>query len=96
MNKPNVRMISIDVFAIKKRKTYGTMMIDIEINKIINIIESRNTKVVAHWPSTFPNLQLVSHDKAITYKNAITESHPNAIQVINSFYLLQKLTNYLE
>ena len=84
----------IDDFAIKKREKYGTIMVDIETHKVIDILESRELNEVALWLQSFPNLDVVSRDGSITYRNAIETAHPNAIQVSDRFHLLKNLTDY--
>lgn len=69
-------------------------MVDIETHKIIDLIESRDLESVSEWLKTYPNLEVVSRDGSLTYKNAITASHPNAIQVSDRFHLLKNLTDY--
>ncbi len=69
-------------------------MVDIDTHKIIDLIESRDLQSVTEWLKTYPNLEVVSRDGSLTYKNAITASHPNAIQVSDRFHLLKNLTEY--
>lgn len=69
-------------------------MIDIETHKIIDIINSRDLEDVKQWLSTYKNLQVVSRDGSVTYKNAITLAHPSAIQISDRFHLLKNLTEY--
>ncbi len=86
--------ICIDDFALKRREKYGTVMIDIDSHKIIDMIESRELDAVKTWLSSYPNLSVISRDGSITYKNAISQSHPSAIQVSDRFHILKNLTNY--
>jgi transposase len=69
-------------------------MVDIDTHKIIDMIEERDLETVKTWLATYPNLSVVSRDGSVTYKNAITESHPNAIQVSDRFHILKILTGY--
>ncbi len=39
-------------------------------------------------------LEIVARDGSITYHNAITEAHPEAVQVSDRFHILKNLTNY--
>lgn len=89
-----VTKVCIDDFALKKREKYDTVMIDIDTHKIIDMIESRELNEVTKWLSTYPNISIFSRDGSITYKNAIFQSHPNAIQVSDRFHILKNLTNY--
>lgn len=78
----------------KKRYTYGTVMVDIESKNIIDILDSRDLEDVAKWLKTYPNLKIISRDGSITYASAIREAHPNAIQVNDRFHLLKNLIDY--
>lgn len=94
VNKSNIKKICIDDFATKKRETYGTVMIDIDTHRIVDMINSREYDDVVTWLKTFPNIEVVSRDGSITYSNAIKDSHPGAIQVSDRFHLLKNLTDY--
>ena len=87
-------MVCIDDFAIKKRETYGTVMIDIESRNIIDMIPSREYDDVKVWLETYPNIELVSRDGSATYHKAITDALPNALQVSDRFHLFKGLTDY--
>jgi len=87
-------MVCIDDFAIKKRETYGTVMVDIETRKIIDMIPSREYEDVKDWLKTYPNIELVSRDGSTTYRKAINDALPDAIQVSDRFHLFKNLTDY--
>ena len=57
-----MRKVCIDDFATKKRYTYGTVMINIETGRIVDMIETRESKEVSDWLKTFPNIEVVSRD----------------------------------
>ncbi|MFZ5989816.1 MAG: transposase [Bacillota bacterium] len=84
----------IDDFAIKKRKNYGTIMVDISTHQILDIISSREYEAVCEWLKTYPNLHVISRDGSVTYNNAIADAHPGALQVSDRFHLLKNLTSY--
>lgn len=69
-------------------------MIDIDTHAIIDMIASREQKEVVEWLKSYTNLHVVSRDGSITYRNAISEAHPEAIQVSDRFHLYKNLTNY--
>jgi len=90
----SVTKVCIDDFALKKREKYATVMIDIDTHKIIDMIASRELNDVTKWLKSYPNLSVVSRDGSLTYRNAITKSHPEAIQVSDRFHILKNLTTY--
>lgn len=69
-------------------------MVDIDTHRIVDLIDSRDCEVVTEWLKSYPNLQVISRDGSVTYNNAITLAHPNAIQVSDRFHILQNLTSY--
>ncbi|WP_353847545.1 transposase [Clostridium sp. CMCC3677] len=77
----------MDDFALRKRKTYGTVMVDIETHAIVDMIESREYNDVVTWLREYPNIKLFSRDGSITYNNAIKTSHPDSIQVSDRFHI---------
>ena len=79
----------IDDFAIKRGKTYGTLMIDIKARQIIDMIETRECEPVTEWLKSYPNLRVISRDGSITYKNAIESAHPKAAQISDRFHLMK-------
>lgn len=51
-------MVCIDDFAIRKRESYGTIMVDIETHRVIDLIPSRECEDVVEWLKTYPNLKV--------------------------------------
>ena len=82
----------IDDFALKRRLRYGTIMVDIETGRTIDIFESRESGDIAQWLSTYPNIEVVSRDGSTEYAKAISTAHPDAVQVSDRFHLIKNLT----
>lgn len=59
MDKSSVKMVCMDDFALRKRFSYGTVMVNLENHRIIDRIPSRETSTVEKWLSTFPNIEVV-------------------------------------
>ena len=93
LDKESVERICIDDFALKRRYRYGTVMIDIDTGKIIDMIESREKDDVANWLAEYPHIQVVSRDGSQTYAAAIEKAHPAATQVSDRFHLIKSLTD---
>lgn len=92
VDKASVRKVCVDDFALRKRFSYGTVMVDLESHRIIDLIPSRETADISRWLATFPNIQVVSRDGASTYSSAATDSHPEAVQVSDRFHLIKGLS----
>ena len=92
--KEGVRIICIDDFAFRKGQTYGTVMINAETGKVVDILDSRDYEDVRNWLNTFPDIRIVSRDGSQTYAKAIADSGLNRVQISDRFHLLKNLTEY--
>jgi predicted transcriptional regulator len=86
-----IKSVCIDDFALKKRQRYGTVMVDMETHKTIDMIESREMLDVSRWLEGYPNLRVVSRDGSQIYAAAIAQAHPKAMQVSDRFHILKNL-----
>jgi len=90
-NKSLVKSVCIDDFALKKRVSYGTIMVDIETGCVVDLLESREMDDVSNWLKTFPNIKIVSRDGSHTYASAIFKAFPDALQISDRFHILKNL-----
>lgn len=65
-------------------------MVNIETNKIINLIPSRNLEDVNFWLKAFAHIEIVSQDESITFCDAITKAQPTTIQISKKLNGLHK------
>lgn len=96
VDKSLISKICVDDFAFRKRYSYGTVMVNLEDHRIIDVLDSRDTTDVENWLKTYPNLQVIARDGAQTYASASTNSHPDAMQVSDRFHLLKNLSDVVE
>lgn len=86
----------IDDFALRKRYRYGTVLVDIDSHRIIDILDSRETEKVEEWLRGYPNLQIISRDGAQAYSSSALKANPTALQVSDRFHLLKNLSEAIE
>jgi len=91
VDKMGITSVCIDDFALKKRQRYGTVMVDVETRKIVDMIESREADDVARWLKNFPNIRQVSRDGSRQYATAITKALPDAMQISDRFHIIKNL-----
>ena len=96
VDKSSVTKVCVDDFAFRKRYSYGTVMVNLDTHRIIDIIDTRETKQVEEWLKTYPNLEIISRDGAMAYSSAARNAHPSAIQVSDRFHLLKNLSDAVE
>lgn len=92
----SVKKVCVDDFAIRKRFSYGTVMVDLESHRIIDMIPSRDTRDVKEWLDLYPNIEIISRDGAQIYASAGHNSHPGAIQISDRFHLIKGLSEAID
>jgi transposase len=84
------KVLGVDDWALKKKKLYGTILVDLGQHQIIGLLKDRETTTLQKWLEEHPGVQIVSRDRYANYSNAITAALPHATQVVDLWHLLQK------
>jgi transposase len=90
------RVLGVDDWAYRKGVSYGTILIDMETSKPIDILSSREGKDLKKWLMKYNDVQIVTRDRSSSYSSAIDEVCPDAIQVADRFHLLTNLSDALD
>ncbi len=90
------RVIGIDDFAFRRGQVYGTLLIDLERRKAIDMIPSREAEDVARWLKQYPEVEIVSHDRSPIYANAVSLALPKADQIADRFHIVKNIYEVLE
>ncbi len=88
---PSVRVVGVDDWAMRKGSSYGTILVDLEEHRPIDILGSREADEVAAWFQAHPEIEIVSRDRGKDYIKAATEGAPQAEQVADRWHLLANL-----
>jgi len=85
------RVIGIDDWAFRKGRDYGTIIIDHETGKPIDLLPERDCETVKQWLQKHPTIEVVTRDRSGEYREAITQALPDAIQIADRWHLLLNL-----
>ena len=80
-----MKNLGIDDFSSKKREVFNTIFVDNDNKKKVEVIHSREKDDVVKTLQLFTKVKPITRDFSQTYKNAINEALPQAIQIVDSY-----------
>ncbi|MGF1460802.1 MAG: ISL3 family transposase [Leptolyngbyaceae cyanobacterium] len=92
----NAKVLGVDDFAFRKGHNYGTILVDLETHQPIALLADRKAETLATWLEAHPGIEVLSRDRSKTYRNAMSEGAPEAVQVADRFHLVKNLSDALE
>ena len=84
-------VIGVDDFALLKGRRYGTIVVDFERRRPIELLEGRSAETLAVWLKKHPKLRIIGRDRSTQYEGSIEEGAPQAVEVLDRWHLLKNL-----
>jgi transposase len=91
-----VSELGIDDFSFRRGRKFGTILVDMQSHKVIDVLPDRKAETSAAWMAIHPEIVLVSRDRGGDYASAAASGAPQAIQCADRFHLLKNLGEALE
>lgn len=90
------RVVGIDDWAFKKGHSYGTIIVDQEARRVIDLLADRTAATLSSWLQAHPTIEVIARDRSTDYAAGIQTGCPHAIQVADRWHLLVNLRQMLE
>jgi len=87
-----LEICGIDDFALKKGKSYGTIIVDLGTNRILDLLPGRTAEPVAAWLAEHgADIAVICRDRAGAYASAADSATPAAMQIADRWHLWHNL-----
>jgi transposase len=79
-----------------KGQRYGTILIDLERGRVLDVLPGRDGEALTAWLQEHPGVEVISRDRWVAYAQAARQSAPQATQVADRWHLLKNLREAVE
>jgi transposase len=93
-----VRVLGVDDFAFKKGSTYGTILVNLEDHKVVDLLPERSQESLVAWFRGHPaaEVEVAARDRSNIYREGLAKGAPGATHVADRWHLLHNLALTLE
>lgn len=90
------RVLGVDEFAFRKGWRYGTVLVDIEAARVVDVLPDRDAATFAAWLREHSGAEIICRDRASAYSSAVREAASGAQEVADRGHLLNNLSSAVE
>jgi len=92
---PTPRVLGVDDWSFRIHQA-GTLLVDLERHRPIDVLLGSNEEVFATWLSEHPGVEIISRDRGASYLKGASTGAPQAKQVLDRWHLCKNLEEVLQ
>jgi len=91
-----VHHVGVDDWAWRRGQNYGTILVDLERRRVVDLLPDRSAKGLEEWLSHHSTVQTVNRDRAGVYAEGAAKGAPEAVQIADRFHLFVNFSQAVE
>jgi transposase len=91
-----IHHLGVDDWAWRRGQNYGTILVDLERRRVVDLLPDRSAKSLESWLSQRPTIQTLNRDRCGTYAEGTANGAPEAVQIADRFHLVLNFSEAVE
>ena len=90
------RVLGVDDWAWRRGRRYGSVLVDLEAGRPVDLLPDRSAASLAGWLKQHPGVEVIVRDRSTEYARGATIGAPDSVQVVDRWHVLRNVREAAE